>query len=454
MYENLPEIEIEIILSDSREINMNYFNGYHSSEKEKSKSGIRFRYSFDENFKEMFQAMNFDGKPENIFIPTDYYSPDWQTFGGHKYNRRKSPLRNLMIDNSERKNNLFDSYTKQVFINNVPVVERSGLSHSLKENLSQFLSKNKELLKIGSHTFGIDERKSYIEQLLDLKSEGISIQNMGKGRENLIKTEIALEETSDLILLEEPENHLSFINTRKLIEDIRSKHEGIQIILTTHSPLIVSRMNLSNTIWINENKSYSLSQIPKETAEYFEKTDNMGILHFILSKKVCIVEGNSEYILLPYLVKNTLSFSLDKAGVEVLSGAGITYKHYVEVSKVIKNKLLVITDNDNSQETIDNINSDNAKYKKKNLPILIKCDQNIENFTFEVCLYEKNKDTLKGISDCKPRTHAEYRGSPMTKGLAFMLKNKTESALKITKDYESVLLPEYIKEGLEWLIQS
>lgn len=213
-------------------------------------------------------------------------------------------------------------------------------------------------------------------------------------------------------------------------------------------------MNLSNTIWINEDKSCSLNEIPKDTAEYFEKTDNMNILHFILSKKVIIVEGNSEYVLLPYLVKNTLGLSLDKTGVEVLSGAGITYKHYVEVSKVIKNKLLVITDNDKSQETIDNIYSDNAEFKKKNLPILIKCDQNTDNFTFEVCLYEKNKDTLKGISDCKPGTHSVYRGVPTTKDLAFMLKNKTESALKITKDYDNVLLPEYIKEGLDWLIQN
>lgn len=212
VFENLPEIEIEIFFNDNRELSMNYFNGYHSSEVEDSKSGIRFKYSFDENFKDVFKEMNFKCNKENIFIPTDYYTSDWQTFAGYKYNRRKSPLKSLMIDNSVRKNNLFDSYTKQVFTNNVSVADRSTLSHSLKDSFNQFLSNNKELLRIGDHTLGIDERKSYIDQLIDLKNNGISIQNMGKGRENLIKTEIALEETSDLILIEEPENHLSYFD--------------------------------------------------------------------------------------------------------------------------------------------------------------------------------------------------------------------------------------------------
>ncbi|MDQ7861130.1 AAA family ATPase [Peribacillus frigoritolerans] len=93
----------------------------------------------------------------------------------------------------------------------------------------------------------------------------------GKGRKNLIKTEIALEVESDLILLEEPENHLSYINTRKLIQDIQNMCVEAQMIITTHNPLIVSRLDLRNTIWINKGKCHSLRSVPDETAEYFMK---------------------------------------------------------------------------------------------------------------------------------------------------------------------------------------
>lgn len=80
------------------------------------------------------------------------------------------------------------------------------------------------------------------------------------------------------------------------------------MIITTHNPLIVSRLNLRNTIWITNGKCYSLNDVP-ETANYFMKTDNMQLLNFILAKKVIIVEGNSEFILLPQLVKNSLGYS-------------------------------------------------------------------------------------------------------------------------------------------------
>ncbi|MBY0221784.1 ATP-dependent nuclease [Sporosarcina aquimarina] len=457
VFENLPEIEIEVFFNDSNDIKMGYFNGYHSSSKDESKNGIRFRYSFDESFKQLFEEMSFEVDSENIFIPTDYYNANWETFAGRKYNRRKVPIKNLTIDNSVQKNNLFDSYTKRVYNNKVETVERNELSHNLKSNLNQFLIENEHLLRIGDHSLGFDERKSYFEQLIDLKSNGVSLQNMGKGRENLIKTEIALDRVCELILLEEPENHLSYLNTRKLISEIQEKKDGVQIILTTHSPLIVSRMNLQNTLLINENQCHTLKDIPEETANFFKRTDNMNILNFILSKKVIIVEGHSEYILLPTLVKNSLKTTLDKEGIEVISGAGLTYMHYIEVSKVVKNNLLVITDNDKKQDTIEKIKSLNQEFLESTNLINLVCDSDIKMFTFEVCLYKGNKETLKTISKHKPGTTAIYEKETYDQPLAYMLKNKTEAAMSITEDEEykdKILLPQYIKEGVLWLTQS
>ncbi len=456
IFSNLPEIEIEVFISESPDIDASYFNGHHSSDSKNSINGIKFTFKFNEEFKNQFIEFGFSKESENVFIPTDYYSATWDTFAGHSYHRRKTPLKTLLIDNSIRVNNIFNSYSKQVYNNKLEIENRNKLSHSLKENIKSFINDNQRLLKVGEYSFGIDEKKSYIEPLIDLQASGISLQNMGKGRESLIKAEIALENTSELVLIEEPENHLSHISTRKLIEKIRGKNVDAQVIITTHSPLVVSRMNLKNTIWLNDRKkSKSLKDIPSETANFFERTDNLDILNFILSKKAVLVEGHSEYILLPFLVRNSFDdCTLDSEGIEVFSGAGLTYKNYIEVSKVINNKLLIITDNDKSQDTIDTIEELNTELKKY-YEIQLKCDPKVERFTFEVCLYRENEELLKNTALQKPRAEAKYKGEAIEKNIAYMLKNKTESAMHIANSYpKEVKAPQYIKEGIQWLIQN
>lgn len=216
-------------------------------------------------------------------------------------------------------------------------------------------------------------------------------------------------------MLEEPENHLSYVNTRKLINDIQQLCGQAQIIITTHNPSIVSRLNIRNTLWICDYNSFSLKGVNQATADYFMKTDNMQLLNFILSNKVILVEGNSEYILLPTLTYNSFKNHLDNLKIEVLSGGGITYKHYIEISKIIYNNLLVITDNDEDQDILDEITAFNDANSNNN--ILIKCGNTVDKFTFEVCLYNENKSILKNISNKKSKTQASYKNKPYDKDL-------------------------------------
>lgn len=452
--ENLPYIEIEIFLhEDNENINEAFFNGYHST-KESLCTGIKFIYSFDESFRYILED-HMDHN-EAQFIPTEFYNAKWYTFAGNAYMSKKSPIKNVLIDNSIRKNNLYNSYSKKIYHNNFKEIDKQTLSHDLRSNLKNFLNENNEKLKIKDYKLSIDENKTILDNLLDLQSEGISIQNKGKGTENIIKMEIALEVESNLIMLEEPENHLSYINTRKLLEDIQNKGNETQLIITTHNPLVVSRLNLQNTLWIKNCSYNSLKAVPKLTADFFKKSDNMQVLNFILAEKAIIVEGNSEYILIPGLIKNTLGKNLEHEKIELLSAGGITYKHYIELAKVIGNNLLVVTDNDAKSDNLSEIKETNQLFTKDAESIYITCSSDIKEFTFEVCLYNKNHGLLKNIYLYKPKTTCMYRNINYEKGLAYMLKNKTEAALKISEEHEykdEILLPEYIKEGIEWLIQ-
>ncbi|UUV23649.1 MULTISPECIES: ATP-dependent endonuclease [Lysinibacillus] len=452
--DSLPEIKIEVIFNDDdTKIDNEFYCGLHSSFSPQLKCGITFTYKFDQNYRELFEIDKDELSKEKstVPIPTEYYIAEWMTFAGRKYISRNTPIKNVLIDNSTRRNNIFDSYSKKIFNANIDGPKRQKLGHEFKKRIHSFITDNNGDLIIKDYTIGIDENKTILDNLVDLKSDGISIQNKGKGKENLIKTEIALEVNSDLIMLEEPENHLSYVNTRKLINDIQQLCGQAQIIITTHNPSIVSRLNIRNTLWICDYNSFSLKAVNQATADYFMKTDNMQLLNFILSNKVILVEGNSEYILLPTLTYNSFKNHLDNLKIEVLSGGGITYKHYIEISKIINNNLLVITDNDENQDILDEITA----FNDANSNILIKCGNTVDEFTFEVCLYNENKSILKNISNKKSKTQASYKNKPYDKDLAYMLKNKTESALRITTEeqYRNTLLPNYIKEGIEWLIQ-
>lgn len=456
IYENLPEIQIDLYLKErDQKLGFADFNGYHSPDKSQPNTGITFTYKFDDDFRSVFEEFEFDNN--NVFIPTDYYISRWETFAGKSYIRRRRPINMLLIDGTERRNNLFNSYSRQVYNNKITNDIKSKLSHSLKENLNNFIEENRDDLKTGDYTFGIDDEKTYIEHLIDLQADDVSLRHKGKGMESLIKAYIALENDSDVILIEEPENHLSHTNTRKLVQRIHDSNESSQIIMTTHSPLVVSRMNLTNTIWIKDNETKSLNNVSAESAAFFRRTDNMDILRFILSEKAIVVEGHSEYILLPKLITNTFGDTVDGYKIDIFSGGGVTYKHYVEVSKVINNKLLVVTDNDKEQEIINEINVNNQKFKSDNYGIKIVCDESIDNYTFEVCLYNENKKVIEDHYTIGKGTKAEYEGKEIPQKLAYMLKNKTLSAMKLAEEFKKsgdLRLPKYIGGGIEWLNQN
>lgn len=67
--------------------------------------------------------------------------------------------------------------------------------------------------------------KACVETDIILTEDYIPVDSKGKGRQCFIKTEFALlnrEHALDALLLEEPENHLSHVHMRKLIERVKS----------------------------------------------------------------------------------------------------------------------------------------------------------------------------------------------------------------------------------------
>lgn len=452
--ESLPKIEIDLFFkcNDVQNPTMGKFWGEHNRWNI-GHFGIHFEYKFDEAYSDEFQ--DFGDHP---IIPIDFYKAEWKTFSGTNYNRKFNPLKSLSIDNSLSKYGVYDSFAKDIYESTYDEKKKSFLSHDFRKNIKNFLTLNKGDLSLDeSQTFSINEEKTNIKSLLTIEHEGITLQQKGKGMENIIKTRQALKNSqSKLLLIEEPENHLSPMNLRKLISDISKENVDSQIIIATHESLIVNRLGLDNLIWIQGSEPSTFNKLEPETITYFKKIDHTNILQFILANKVIIVEGAAEYILMDKLIRSfkDVEKGLDDYKIEVISGGGITYQYYLDVAKNLNKPTLVLTDNDSNNERIQEVQKENEKYISNNVPIKIELEQNPNNFTFEVALFYKNESLLADLTNNNAsniHNKVEY-----PKNLAFMLNNKSKAALRIEERYntEDLQCPDYISRGLEWLIKS
>jgi len=192
--------------------------------------------------------------------------------------------------------------------------------------------------------------KSNVESDLIIYEGDISIDNKGKGKQSIIKTSLALSksgENFDTVLLEEPENHLSHSNMKKLIQEVVNS-TGKQIFVATHSDLVSTRLDLRKSILLNSSSEnrVKLEDLPEDTSRFFIKAPDNNILEFILSDKVILVEGDAEFILIEALYKKKTNKSLIENNIHVISVGGISFPRYLDIAKLLGIKTAVITDND------------------------------------------------------------------------------------------------------------
>ncbi|MEA2083081.1 MAG: AAA family ATPase [Thermodesulfobacteriota bacterium] len=155
-----------------------------------------------------------------------------------------------------------------------------------------------------------------------------------------IKSEGNQNPTRTLLLIDEPELYLH----PQAIEHVRLalktlSQEGYQVIFTTHSPLMISTIDIGTTIIIRKNdnnESYSekrladainevIEDAPSQTQTLFELSNSSQIL---FSNNVVVAEGRTEQRLLPeiyHLIHDT-TLSADKTALVSPGGAGNTSK--------------------------------------------------------------------------------------------------------------------------------
>lgn len=474
----LPKVEIYLFLNLDKTCDIDYeFKGEIKIDNVKYEDyGIKFTCQFNDDFRDDLMSAILEGK-----IPYDYYDMTWETFQGKPYNSLRKPIKYLSIDNSKVDiSNTYNYYNRNLYYNKYDNLERLKISNDFRSEINGILEKVGANKLNDNSEFGIDNRKVILENILTVLENKISLDNKGKGRENLIKTEIALNKSTDklnIISIEEPENHLSHINLRRMLENIKNVNNDdnpTQIIVTTHNSLIVNTLNLSNVIWISDRKAKSLKSINntsegKNAIKFFEKADNLNLLQFILSPKVILVEGPTEYLILQKAYREIVDDlkkeqnkgqeiqNIENEGIEIISLGGVGYNNYLEIAKTLNKKVAILTDNDFI--TNENKLADISQFNEENDGIGVKIftDGDKNNWTWEVSLYNLNKELLESKIPLQKGSKYSYKcnnGIEYTGCLGKMLNQKTDIAYLLSTETDIKLIyPDYFKECVEWIRQ-
>lgn len=439
-------IEVELVL-DPESKNADYFYGevYGTMKKQSEKFGIRFECKYDEVLGVGMEQSIMEGK-----IPYEYYDLTWMTFANNPYQMIRRPLQFLAIDTtSSAVAPSFNYYNRTLFTSKYDEPTRAKAKNEFRTKLEEAFDAADLPMLGDNRKFGIDTKKVVLETILSVYEDSIALENRGSGMESLIKTEIALDKANglDVILMEEPENHLCFSNLRKMLQGISDRQKDSQIIIATHNNMIASRLNLNNVLWITEDDVKSLSRVDETVAQFFVKADDNAFLQLLLSKKAFLVEGATEFLLLPHFYKQITGRTIEEDGISVISCNGISYKKYLEIATATDKKIAVITDNDGKQ---DRINAAFSFNQSKNLQHIF-MGSTVDDWTWEICLYNLNKAVLEGMIEVQAGADYLFHKKDYGKVPGKMLNNKVETAYQMLLSGVAFEIPQYVKDAVTWL---
>ncbi len=435
---NLPKLEVELYLNDQN--NMSLDGKYNSLQE--SGHGLLLKCEYREDLtKEINEILN----QKEANFPFEYYSIDFKTFSGESYTGYRKYISHLFLDNTQINSEYATrKYIKTMYQANTTDSDRNKHQNEYRKQKKRFEDENLANLNLigNEYSFSVkSSHKSNLETDLSIQEDNIDIENKGKGRQCFIKTDFALQQNKndlDILLLEEPENHLSHLNMKKLIKKIENSSDK-QLFITTHNSLISTRLDLRKSIFLNSNSNTPINfkELEKGTAKFFMKAPDNNILEYVLSQKVILVEGDAEYILMQKFFEEITGKTPENLNIHIISAKGLTFKRYLGISNILNIKTAIIIDNDGKKDDVMKLYSD---YNNgKNIKVFTDPDNEIS--TFEIAIYENNKEICEKLF--KPKK---------LEVIKHMLDNKAESAFRLLENYDSnFIIPEYIRKAINWI---
>lgn len=256
---------------------------------------------------------------------------------------------------------------------------------------------------------------------LDLSAHATdNLGRVGLGTSNILSMacELLLNRNagSSFLLIEEPEAHIHAQRQLRLIqslqEEANAKDYSQQIIVTTHSPILASVVDLTNMIIIKASKAYPLAAqyTMLESSDYIflERYLDATKANLFFAKAVIMVEGPSEELLIPTIAK-VIGKDLTEYGVSIVNVRGTGMRRYARIFQ--------------------------RKDEKRQLDIRVACvtDRDImPDCGPEICLNSEYSDKTKWPARRKWRTESDFPSKESKETRITEIKNKADGQKVVT----------------------
>ncbi len=444
-----PAILIEIYFKDEAPAAL---RGTNNSRNEDC-PGVLVRIELDDKFATEYATVI--ASPERVsMVPVEYYCVVWENFALDAMHLRSTPVRPVLIDpgaitnvyaanryvvdiardylSTTQQANLALSYRhmREVFHQDVNV---SAINDHLRTNSGEISDK---ALSVGlDMTAKTGWDTSILPHLDDLP-----LSQVGKGEQNSVKIKLALKAGEDrqILLLEEPENHLSHTNLNRLIAYIAERMGDRQLIVTTHSSFVLNKLGIESTLMFDGTSAVRISDLPDSTRKYFMKLPGHDTLRMLLAKKSILVEGPSDELIVQKAYKQTHGKLPLEDGIEVITVNSLAFKRFLDIARHLNLDVSVVTDNDGDVERLRT--KYDGYFDIDGVEICFNEDAELK--TLEPNLVAVNDlPTLNGILGTAHESKEAIS--------QYMENNKTEWALKVFETETVIRMPQYILDAVQ-----
>lgn len=469
---HLPEICIELFLDGVPE-----YRGKNNSLSEDAQ-GISLTIKFDADFEPTYDEF-IKNASDLKTIPVEFYKIEWFDFAGNKikYITRKAHC--LFVDPVR----LHPTYGKNQYISKIikialPKEQQTllGISYrQLKELFNdqpQVSQINKQLdsdnvvtekeLKIVANVSSANS----VETGLQFAVDSINFPLIGRGEQSNIQIKLAIQNKSgniDIIMVEEPENHLSHINLSKMVKYIEDQRKEKQLFITTHSSYVANKLSLDKLCLISE-KYIRLKDIDSDVTKRLKRLPGYDTLRVLLSKKVVLVEGPSDELILKKIYLGVHNNRLpEQDGIDIIVVRGIGFENNLEIAKHIGTRLNVVKDNDGDYQK--NIVDYKKAYQGCN-SIQFTSEENDDLYSLEPAMIGSNCENEKKLDAyakivLSSVTFKDYeKEKDLTKKVSFLRKwyegeggskKKVDSAIRVFDSKEkNIKYPKYLEDALKF----